>query len=124
MLLAVCAGDTAAFFGGRLVGRHKLAPPISPGKTWEGFVGRDVAAVLVAFFALYEPQDFLSIRQSLVLGARDRGRRAARRPVRVAQARLGRQGHGRLLLAATAAMLDRLDALLSRCRRVLRSALT
>ena len=38
VLLAVLAGDTVAYFGGRLLGRHKLAPTISPGKTWEGFV--------------------------------------------------------------------------------------
>ncbi len=31
-------GDTAAYFGGRAVGRHKLAPRISPAKTWEGAV--------------------------------------------------------------------------------------
>ena len=38
VLLAVFAADTLAYFGGRLLGRHKLAPVISPGKTWEGFV--------------------------------------------------------------------------------------
>ncbi len=31
-------GDTAAYFGGRAIGRHKLAPRISPAKTWEGAV--------------------------------------------------------------------------------------
>ena len=36
VLLAVWAGDTFAYFGGRLIGRHKLAPTTSPGKTWEG----------------------------------------------------------------------------------------
>jgi phosphatidate cytidylyltransferase len=69
VLLAVFASDTLAFFAGRLVGRHKLAPVISPGKTWEGFVAGTAAAVAVAFFALYEERDtFLNIPQALVLG--------------------------------------------------------
>ena len=68
VLLTVFAADTLAFFTGRLVGRHKLAPVISPGKTWEGLVASTVAAVLVPFFALYH-QHFLSVGESLVLGA-------------------------------------------------------
>lgn len=67
VLLAVFADDTAAYFVGRLVGRHKLAPAISPGKTWEGFVAGTLVAVAVAFFALYD-QGFLSIPESLALG--------------------------------------------------------
>jgi phosphatidate cytidylyltransferase len=51
LLLAVWAGDTAAFFVGRLVGRHKLAPRISPGKTWEGFVAGTAATIFVTFVA-------------------------------------------------------------------------
>lgn len=35
----VVVADSAAFFAGRRFGRHKLAPRISPGKTWEGFLG-------------------------------------------------------------------------------------
>lgn len=70
VLLAVFAADTLAYFAGRLVGRHKLAPKLSPGKTWEGFVAGTAAAVAVAFFALYEDRAvFLSIPQSLALGA-------------------------------------------------------
>ena len=50
LLLAAMAivwiADTAAYFTGRRFGRHKLAPAISPGKTWEG-VGGAVAAVAV-----------------------------------------------------------------------------
>ena len=57
VLLAVFADDTAAYLVGRLLGRHKLAPSLSPGKTWEGFVAGTLAAIAVAFFALYE-QDF------------------------------------------------------------------
>lgn len=47
MLLGVVwIADTAAYFSGRAFGRHKLAPSISPGKTWEGVAGA-VAATLV-----------------------------------------------------------------------------
>src|SRR5215475_7024469 len=54
VLLAVWAGDTLAYFGGRLLGRHKMAPTTSPGKTWEGFVFGTAATVFVAFVALYK----------------------------------------------------------------------
>jgi phosphatidate cytidylyltransferase len=67
VLLAVWAGDTLAYFGGRLLGRHKMAPTTSPGKTWEGFVFGTAATIFVAFIALYK-QDFLSIPESIVLG--------------------------------------------------------
>jgi phosphatidate cytidylyltransferase len=45
------AGDIAAYYVGRAVGRHKLAPRISPGKSWEGAIASAAAAVLfgVAF---------------------------------------------------------------------------
>jgi phosphatidate cytidylyltransferase len=69
VLLAVWAGDTLAYVTGRLVGRHKLAPKISPGKTWEGFVGGTAATIFVTFVALYQDRDeFLSIGQALLLG--------------------------------------------------------
>jgi len=68
VLLAIWAGDTFAYFGGRLLGRHKMAPRTSPGKTWEGFVFGTAATIFVTFVALYE-QDFLTIAESLVLGA-------------------------------------------------------
>ena len=38
-ILIVAAGDIAAYFIGTAFGRHKLAPSISPGKSWEGFFG-------------------------------------------------------------------------------------
>ena len=67
VLLAVWAGDTFAYFGGRVIGRHKMAPSTSPGKTWEGLVVGTAATIFVAFVALYHA-DFLTIAQSIVLG--------------------------------------------------------
>ena len=46
----VWVADIAAYAGGRAFGRHKLAPAISPGKTWEG-VGTGMAGVVVLAFA-------------------------------------------------------------------------
>ncbi len=44
--MVVWIADTAAYFAGRHFGRHKLAPAISPGKTWEGVVGALLALSL------------------------------------------------------------------------------
>lgn len=45
----VVVADSAAYFVGRSLGRHKLAPHISPGKTWEGLVGGWVGVSLYGF---------------------------------------------------------------------------
>ena len=111
VLLAVFADDTAAYLVGRLVGRHKLAPTMSPGKTWEGFLAGTAAAVAVAFFALYE-QGFLSIAESIVLGlaialagaAGDLFESALKRDLQVKDSGRLLGGHG--------GVLDRIDALL------------
>lgn len=53
----VWVSDTAAYFTGRALGRHKLAPSISPGKTWEGLVGAIMATAGYAIIcALFVPQ--------------------------------------------------------------------
>jgi phosphatidate cytidylyltransferase len=49
-MVVVWVADIAAYFVGRTIGRHKLAPGISPGKSWEGAVG-GVAAVFAYGFA-------------------------------------------------------------------------
>jgi phosphatidate cytidylyltransferase len=113
VLLAAFAAATMAFFVGRLLGRHKLAPTMSPGKTWEGFVAGTLAAVAVSFFALYEDRDvFLSIWQALVLGVvialaeavGDLFESALKRDMQVKDSGRLLGGHG--------GMLDRIDGLL------------
>jgi len=49
VLGVVWAGDTAAYFVGRAIGRHKLAPAISPGKTWEGAIANLATSLLVGY---------------------------------------------------------------------------
>lgn len=55
-VLATFAVDTGAYTVGRLIGRHKMAPRISPKKTWEGAVGGYVAgaAAVFALAALFD----------------------------------------------------------------------
>lgn len=53
-LLLSWAGDTAALYVGRAFGRHKLAPRVSPGKSWEGALASVAGAMLVgAVYAHY-----------------------------------------------------------------------
>jgi len=56
MLTIVWFGDTGAYFTGKTIGRHKLAPLVSPNKTWEGSVGGLVASMGAGALAmLYVP---------------------------------------------------------------------
>ena len=48
LLVLIAAADVGAYFGGRRFGRRKLAPHVSPGKTWEGFAVGMLAAAAVA----------------------------------------------------------------------------
>jgi phosphatidate cytidylyltransferase len=67
-LIVVVSTDTGAYVSGLLFGKHKMAPMISPGKTWEGFAGSVVfallAGVLLAVLMLHQP-----FWVGLVLGA-------------------------------------------------------
>ncbi|HEV7798400.1 MAG TPA: phosphatidate cytidylyltransferase [Pyrinomonadaceae bacterium] len=49
--LVLMGADTGAYYVGRAIGKHKLAPTISPGKTWEGVAGGVVAALGLAAVA-------------------------------------------------------------------------
>ena len=67
VLVGTFVGDTAAYAGGRLFGRHQLAPKVSPGKTVEGLVCGMLGAVLAVFIAgLY--QTWLTQGDALLLG--------------------------------------------------------
>jgi len=113
VLFTVFAADTGAFFVGRAFGRHRLAPAISPAKSWEGFAGGVAAAVGMAFVILYKDRDdFLSIPQSLLLGLviafaavlGDLFESAIKRDLEVKDSGRVLGGHG--------GVLDRLDSLL------------
>jgi len=69
-LFITFASDTSAFFVGRALGKHHLAPRISPGKTWEGAVAGVFGAILVSLlFVLPTPLGLpLSWWQAILLG--------------------------------------------------------
>jgi phosphatidate cytidylyltransferase len=113
VMFTVFAADTVAFFVGRALGRRKMAPAISPGKTWEGLIAGVAGAMIAAFLILYKDRDeFLTIPETLLLGAAvavasvfgDLFESAVKRD-------LGVKDSGRLL-GGHGGMLDRLDALL------------
>jgi len=60
LLCVVWAGDIAAYYVGRAFGRHKLAPLLSPNKTWEGALG-SVAGSLLAAGALLGLEHLLKV---------------------------------------------------------------
>ena len=48
VLIAAWGSDTCAYFAGKALGKHKMAPVLSPKKTWEGFAGGALGAALLA----------------------------------------------------------------------------
>ena len=110
--LVLMGSDTAAYYTGRAFGRHKLAPTISPGKTWEGACGGMAASLLFAVAAhfLFFPQLKLTAALPLaavmnVLGViGDLTESALKRGAGAKDAAKILPGHGGLL--------DRLDSLL------------
>ena len=110
--IVIFAGDTGAYYTGRTLGRRKLAPKISPGKTWEGVVGGLAGNVLAALIAHYTFFPELPIAHaiplSLVMGilgiTGDLCESMIKRGARAKDAGKLIPGHGGLL--------DRLDSML------------
>ena len=113
VVLTVFAADTLAYLVGRVAGRHRLAPRLSPKKTWEGLAAGAAAGVFVSFIALYDTRDrYLSVWEAIVLGLvvvtaavlGDLFESALKRDLEVKDTGRLLGGHG--------GVLDRVDALL------------
>ncbi len=53
VLFSVWAGDIAAYYVGRSIGKHKLAPIVSPNKSWEGAIASVIASMIVAVLVFH-----------------------------------------------------------------------
>ncbi len=111
VLLGVWGFDGAAFFSGRYFGRHKLAPEISPGKTWEGVLGGLVvsiaACLILTVVPLHVPWYFavlLGVLVGMAATLGDLAESLIKRQTRVKDSGQIMPGHG--------GMLDRIDSLL------------
>jgi len=110
--LVLMGADAGAYYVGRAFGKRKLAPSISPGKTWEGVVGGIVAALAMATLAHYWFFRELPLKLALPLAAvmtvvgifGDLAESALKRGAGAKDAANILPGHGGLL--------DRLDSLL------------
>lgn len=133
LLIVVWAGDIFAYYVGRSIGRHKLAPRISPGKTWEGTAASFIGSVALGSWFFVHAFDISSFFFAYGLVERQYAYLAMREPewttavalsaaINVA-AQLGdlvesliKRGAGvkdsGSLLPGHGGMLDRIDALL------------
>lgn len=110
--LVLMGSDTGAYFTGRALGKHKLAPKISPGKTWEGLIGGIIAAAAFAALATFWFFPELPYQYSISLGVvmaivgvlGDLAESAMKRGANAKDAASVLPGHG--------GFLDRLDSLL------------
>jgi phosphatidate cytidylyltransferase len=108
----VIFADTGAFYTGRLIGRHKLAPRISPGKTIEGVVGGLVTATAAGPLSRMTFFHEIPMYHALVLGALigvlgpagDLSESLLKRGAEVKDSGTLLPGHG--------GMLDRIDSIL------------
>jgi phosphatidate cytidylyltransferase len=111
LLLTVFVTDTMAYVGGRLAGRHKMTPVMSPGKTWEGFVLGAIAGLVTAWISVYG-EGWSSGWHAFALGGAIVGAATIGDLFESLLKRdLGAKDTGRLLLGH-GGILDRVDSLL------------
>jgi phosphatidate cytidylyltransferase len=68
VLASIWICDSAAFFGGTALGKHKIAPRISPHKSWEGAIFGFCFAIITMVIAKFFVLDFLSWEAIIILG--------------------------------------------------------
>lgn len=57
LFILIWSSDTFAYLVGKSIGKHKMAPVISPKKTWEGYAGGVVLTLILSYFVeMYQPQ--------------------------------------------------------------------
>lgn len=112
LCLTIWIGDSVAMYVGRSIGRHKMAPTVSPGKTWEGAVGGVIGGVLTSVLSAPVLLPHLVLWQRGALGVlialaaqlSDLGESLLKRHVGVKDSSRLIPGHG--------GVLDRVDSLL------------
>ncbi len=65
VMFIVWGADVGAYFAGRTFGKHKLAPNVSPGKTWEGVYGGLATTMLIALVAGLALQDYIHMELTM-----------------------------------------------------------
>lgn len=111
LFIIVWSADTAAYYTGRAIGGPKLAPSISPAKTWAGFAGGLIAPTLLAFgFALW-----LGTTSAIVLAAVGAGLAVASQLGDLAESAIKRTFHVKdsgNILPGHGGLFDRVDGLI------------
>ncbi len=69
LLLCIWASDTGAYFAGKTIGGPKMAPKISPNKTWAGLIGGIVSSAAALGLYVYKAGPFLSAQSGMDLSA-------------------------------------------------------
>jgi phosphatidate cytidylyltransferase len=114
VLISIWVGDSAAYFAGRALGKHKLFERVSPGKTWEGAIAGFIFSIVVWVVVptFIQPLAFLGMTNSIIIGIiagsigqiGDLGKSLLKRDAGVKDSSNLIPGHG--------GVLDRLDSII------------